>query len=303
MSSKPTPPSAGTAPSPDWEDRRIDLGLAAPLAIRIHGRKGADSDAALAVHFHGGAFISGSPETGATVANWLASAGTVVVSVDYPLAPAQPFPAAIEAGHAALVWAYKQRTKLAGPRARIFVAGEEAGGNLAAALALVARDRQHPPLAGQILLSPMLDPCMGTASLRRSKAGPAGCPLAHGWQEYLRSPCSAEHPYATPGRALRLGGLPPALLLTAEDDPLRDEALAYGRRLQEAGVAFTESVLPGPTGWPITLTDPTAAQGSAGELARARIREFVAPQPVPSACCRAASSLRASISQITRRKP
>lgn len=303
MSAKPQSPSAGTQPSPDWEDRHVDLGQAAPLALRIHGRRETDDGGALVVHFHGGAFVSGSLESGTTVASWLASAGAVVVSVDYPLAPTQPFPAAVEAGHAALAWAYRQRNKLAGPHARIFVAGEEAGGNLAAAMALMARDRQHPPLAGQILVSPMLDPCMGTASLRRSKAGSAACPLAHGWHEYLRNPSSAEHPYATPGRALRLAGLPPTLLLTAEDDPLRDEAQAYGRRLQEAGVTVTECVLPAPTGWPLILTDPTAVQGPAGELAQARIREFVAPKPGESACCRATSALRASLSQITRRKP
>jgi acetyl esterase/lipase len=135
----------------------------------------------------------------------------------------------------------------------IFVAGEEAGGNLAAALALMARDQHAPPLAGQILLSPMLDACMATCSIRQAEAGPVGCKWADGWHQYLGSADKAAHPYAAPLGSSRLAGVAPALVLTAQDDPMRDESLSYARRLRESGVAVQEHILAGPTGWPNAL--------------------------------------------------
>jgi acetyl esterase len=238
---------------PEWTECTIDDDAKASMQVRIYGAPRKAAAPALVVHFHGGAFVAGSLDSGVTVARLLVSAGAVVVSVDYPLAPAQPFPAAVEAGHAALLWAHRMRTRLAGKDARLFVAGEEAGGNLAAALAMVARDRHLPPLAGQILLSPMLDACVGTASMRSSEAGAAGCRWAEGWCAYLGCGPAAEHPYAIPARALRLSGLPPALVITAGDDPLRDEALVYAERLRVAGAEVNCAVLAEATGWPCSL--------------------------------------------------
>lgn len=268
-----SPQSAISTPASVPTDSRIDVGLPAALGVRLYGRP--HPGAALVVHFHGGAFVSGSLDSGVTAAGLLAEAGAVVLSVDYPLAPADPFPAAVDAAYAALQWGYRKRVRLAGQGAPVFVAGEEAGGNLAAAVALMARDRLAPPLAGQILLSPMLDPCLGTASLRRSQQGPAGCAWANGWCKYLREPAAAEHPYAIPGRAMRLAGLPPTLILSADDDPLRDEALAYARKLRAAGVAVAECVLPGPSGWPGVLLDPAGASGPWSEPVRSRIHQFL----------------------------
>jgi acetyl esterase/lipase len=270
-------PSDQTAASPEWTDILLEGG-AAPGALhaRLYGRQHAGADAALVVHFHGGAFVAGSLDSGVAMARLLASVGAVVVSIDYPLAPAHPFPAAVEAGHAALRTAYRARAKLAGPRARLFVAGEEAGGNLAAALALVCRDRHEPPLAGQILIGPMLDPYVGTASLRRCEAGPVGCKWADGWHDYLRDCATAEHPYAAPGRATRLAGLPPSLLLTADDDPMRDETRAYAERLRAAGVAVSACELPAPTGWPAALNDAAHTPGAWDEAVCARLHEFLA---------------------------
>lgn len=250
-SPKTTRPSLSAA-QPDWISQQLDLSLAKPLDVRFYGQRAAGhTDAApLVLHFHAGAFVAGSLEGGARMARLLADAGAVVMSIDYPLAPAHPFPQAIEAGYAALLWAAKARKKLAGKNAPLFVAGEEAGGNLAAAVALLARDQQAPALAGQILLSPMLDPCLATASLRCADAGPVGCTWADGWHQYLSRLEQGAHPYAAPGNALRLAGLPPTLLLTAQDDPLRDEALAYAGRLKLAGLKANLTVLPGPTGWP-----------------------------------------------------
>ncbi|SIR65288.1 Acetyl esterase/lipase [Aromatoleum tolulyticum] len=274
MSRFPQPRLARPTRLPVTEDRSLDVGLPRPLNVRLYGKRHAG--AALVLHFHGGAFVSGSLDSGAMVAGLLHEAGAVVMSVAYPLAPADPFPAAVDAAYAALQWAYCKRSRLAGQGAPVFVAGEEAGGNLAAAAALMARDRKAPRLAGQILLSPMLDPCLGTASVRRSEQGPAGCPLAHGWCSYLREPSAAEHPYATPGRSMRLAGLPSALLITADDDPLRDETLAYARRLDEARVPVSGFVLPAPTGWPCALQESAGAERPWVEEVGRRIAAFLA---------------------------
>lgn len=223
------------------------------LPARLYGqRRGAGGSAAppLVLHFHAGAFVEGDLDSGERVAGLLAEAGARVVSIAYPLAGEHPFPAAVEAGQAALDWVSRRRSQLAGASSGAWLAGEEAGGNLAAAVALLARDNQHPALAGQILLSPMLDTCVATASLRDAHAGPVGCRWADGWRRYLSRPADALHPYAAPGSVTRLNKLPPTLLVTAQDDPLRDETLAFGGRLRAAGVAVDEALLGGPTGWP-----------------------------------------------------
>jgi acetyl esterase len=252
-----------------------------PLALRVWGQKVRGTASPLVLHFHGGAFVSGDLDSGACLAELLVESGAVVASLDYPLAPAHRFPDAVEAGYAALEWLYKQRTRLAGTGAPLFVAGEEAGGNLAAAVALMVRDRAHPPLAGQILVSPMLDPCNATASLRETMGATTCCKWIEGWKQYLRGPMDAEHPYAVPGRAQRLAGLPPALILTGSDDPMRDEALAYAERLREAGIYVAGGVLTPATGWPDALAEPPTECPCAVE-ARAHLRAFfqaAAPPP------------------------
>lgn len=260
-----TSPSSTPAAWPQEVDKQITISLNRPLGVRFYGRRSAPAAAApvpLVLHFHAGAFVGGSLDSGSCIPRLLAQAGAVVMSIDYPLAPAQPFPQAVETGYAALLWAWKARPKLAGKGAPVFVAGEEAGGNLAAAVALMARDQLAPALAGQILLSPMLDPCMATASLRGADAGPVGCHWADGWHQYLSRLEQASHPYAAPGHALRLSALPPTLLLTAQDDPLRDESLAYAERLRNAGRLVHAAVLPGPTGWPGSYLQPASHEAA-----------------------------------------
>lgn len=252
-----------------------------PLELRVWGQKVRGQASHLVLHFHGGAFVSGDLDSGACLAELLSSAGAVVASLAYPLAPAHRFPDAVEAGYATLEWLYKQRTRLAGTGAPLFVAGEEAGGNLAAAVALLVRDRAHPALAGQILVSPMLDPCNATASLRETMGEATGCKWIDGWQQYLRGPMDAEHPYAVPGRAQRLAGLPPALILTGGDDPMRDEALAYAQRLREAGISVASELLPPTTGWPDSLAETPTECPCAVEV-REHLRAFfqaAAPPP------------------------
>lgn len=257
-------------------DARLPLQGRDALPVRFVGRRPRTGHVPLVLHFHGGAFVAGDLEAGSTIARLIAKAGAVVVSLDYPLAPAHPFPQAVEAGYDALVWAYKHRARLAGEGAPVFLAGEEAGGNLAAAVTLMARDRGHPPLAGQILLSPMLDPCLATASLRKAEAGRSGCKWADGWHDYLPKPCDASHPYAAPGPSMRLAGLPATLLVSARDDPLRDETHAYARRLRATGVGVDEAVLPLDTGWPDSYLDPQSIDAPWAPVVQEHLQQYFA---------------------------
>lgn len=251
------------------------LPLKAPLPTRFHGRRVPGQTVPLILYLHGGAFVSGSLDSGSAIAQLMADAGAVVMSIDYPLAPEHPFPQAIEAGHGALLWAHRHRTRLAGPHAPVFIAGEEAGGNLAAAIALMSRDSGQPPLDGQILLSPMLNPCLGTASLRAADAGTSDCRWAQGWRQYLSRASDNSHPYAAPSTALRLGALPATLLITAQDDPMKDETHAYAKRLHMAGVAVQEVVLPSPTGWPCSCQTPDNHQAPWAQAVKDHIQRFI----------------------------
>lgn len=253
----------------------------AAMPMRIHGARPRGRAAPLVLHLHGGAFTSGGLESGECVAHLLADAGAVVVSIAYPLAPAHPFPAAVEAVHAALAWAQRERGRLAGARAPLFLVGEEAGGNVAAAVALMARDRAGPPLAGFALVAPMLDPCTATPSQREAIGMQTACKWSQGWKQYLQRPMDAEHPYAVPAHAQRLAGLPPALVLAGEDDPMRDEAMAFAGRLAQAGVSVRTGLIPA-TGWPESLEqEPHSCPCEAA--VRAQFEAFFqAPTPPPS---------------------
>ncbi len=224
----------------------------APVGVRVY-RGLTTSPRAVVLHLHSGAFVAGSLDSGAAVSTLLAEAGAIAVSVDYPLAPQHRFPQALETSFDVLSQISRGRVSGIKKKIPLYVAGEEAGGNLAAALALMARDQQAPALVGQILLSPMLDPCLATCSMREANAGPADCQWADGWHQYLGSAARAAHPYASPIGSSRLGGLAPALLVTAEDDLLRDETLKYAQRLRKSGVAVRERILSAPTGWPCAL--------------------------------------------------
>lgn len=231
----------------------IEVAEAGQLEARVYRRSKAPRSAPLVLHLHGGAFCNGSMDEYPAIPKLLAEAGAVVVSTEYPLAPEQQFPGPLETTFAALKTLHKTRDQWAGKTSRVYVAGEEAGGNLAAGLAMIARDQHTPSLAGQILLSPMLDPCLATSSVRQADAGAAGCKWADGWQHYLGSADRASHPYASPLGASRLAGVAPALIVTAQDDPMRDESLNYADRLQKSGVFVRSHVLPAPTAWPGAL--------------------------------------------------
>ena len=265
-------------------DLSIELPGREPVGARVYGQRAKGEVAPLVLHFHGGTFVCGDLDNGRNVARLLAGAGAVVVSVAYPLAPQSPFPEPIEVGYAALEWLYKQRTKLGGKGAQVYLAGEEAGGNLAAAVALIARDRAHPPVAGQILLSPMLDPCAGTASLRKATSDAAECRWASGWEKDLSCPSTATHPYAVPSGSLRLSALAPALVLVGQDDAMRDEALTFAGRLRAAGIEVTSSVLPSASNWPKALYDTENTGCVACEATvQQHFREFFSATTPPGA--------------------
>ncbi|HYP82157.1 alpha/beta hydrolase [Variovorax sp.] len=278
----PTSPSPAAAGAPAQATERevpVELAGREPVLVRLYGERRA-AGGPLVLHFHGGTFACGDLDDGRMVARLLAGCGAVVASLAYPH---KPFPEPIEVGYDVLSWLHKHRVKLAGKAARIYLAGEEAGGNLAAAVAMIARDRDHPPLAGQLLLSPMLDPCTGSASLRDAQAqDDSPCKWAAGWAKYLSRLSDSMHPYAVPGTSLRLSRLAPTLVLVGQDDALRDEGLAYARRLRDAGNAVTEIVLPSTAGWEDSLAQGASGQCPCELMVKQHFGDFLSAAPPPA---------------------
>jgi acetyl esterase len=204
------------------------------------------------VHLHGGGFVFGtiySLVNDAKCAHICRAAECSVVTVEYRLAPEFPFPAAPEDCYAALLWTAGSARRLNLDVGRIAVGGESAGGNLAGALALMARDRHGPRLALQVLEVPVTD-ISDTANDH-----PSVTEFATGYgldrtemdefiRAYLMNPVDGRHPYASPLLAPDLSALAPACILTAEYDILRDSGEAYGKRLHAAGVPTTVHRLP-----------------------------------------------------------
>ena len=220
----------------------VDRGIPGPdgeVAVRIYAPAGSGPFPIL-VWFHGGGWVLGDLESADPTARHLCQgAGCVVVSVDYRLAPETKFPGPAEDCYAATVWAAENAASINGDASRIAVGGDSAGGNLAAAVSLMAADRRGPAIAHQLLVYPVTDRNYQTASYIDNAAGYmlARDAMRWYWDAYLASDADAGNPYAAPMQAQNLAGQPPALVITAEFDPLRDEGEAYGRRLREAGVA------------------------------------------------------------------
>jgi acetyl esterase len=173
--------------------------------------------------------------------------GCLVVSADYRLAPEHRFPAAVEDAWAATRWAVEHARGLDADPERVAVGGDSSGGNLAAVVALMARDRGGPPLRHQLLIYPITNHGWDTVSYRENADGPllTRSMMRTFWSWYLGDDSEAAEPYASPLRAESLAGLPPAFVLTAEYDPLRDEGEAYAARLAEAGVPVVQRRYPG----------------------------------------------------------
>ncbi len=219
-------------------DRAIE-GPGGKLGLRVYTPLG-QGPFPLLVFFHGSGFVVCSLDThDAMCRNLCAGAGCVVASVDYRLAPEHKFPAAPNDCLHATRWAGANAASLGADPARIAVGGDSAGGNLAAVTALRVRDEGGPALCGQLLIYPVTeywDAGMPSYAENAEGYGLTRDGMKWFWGHYLADPKDARDPHAAPLRAPDLHGLPPALVVTAEYDPLRDEAERYAARVREAGV-------------------------------------------------------------------
>jgi acetyl esterase len=212
-------------------------GAAGALRVRLY-RPSPAADLPLIVFFHGGGFVFCDIEVYDDLCRFLANfSGCALASVEYRLAPETRFPGPLEDCYSALRQLAERAGRLRLDGSRLAVAGDSAGGNLAAATALVARDRKGPPLRYQALIYPALEPACSSVSQRAFANGYllSQAVMQWYWNCYLRSPADAAQPYAAPIIA-DLDGLPPTTVVTAEFDPLRDEGEAYADRLRAAQV-------------------------------------------------------------------
>lgn len=222
------------------EDRRLP-GPEGEIPVRIYTPEGTGPFPAL-VWFHGGGWVVGDLESAdATARHLTVGANCVVVSVDYRLAPEAKFPGPAEDCYAATKWVAQNAASINADSGKIAVGGDSAGGNLAAAISLMARDRGGPPLALQLLVYPVTDRDFSTESYVQNAEGYQLTreSMVWYWEHYLKADADAANPYAAPLQAQDLRNLPPALVITAEYDPLRDEGEAYAHRLEAAGVSTT----------------------------------------------------------------
>ncbi len=222
------------------ESRAIP-GPAGDIPVRIYTPEtsGAAAPLPVLVYFHGGGWVIGNLDTHDGTCRALASgAGCIVVSVDYRLAPENKFPAAPEDCYAATQWVADNAASFGGDGSRLAVGGDSAGGNLSAVVSLMARDRGGPPLRFQLLIYPVTDAARDTVSYRENADGYflTAASMEWFWNHYLPTAYDGDNPLASPLRAPSVAGVPPALVITAEFDPLRDEGEDYATRLEGAGV-------------------------------------------------------------------
>jgi acetyl esterase len=228
------------AGQPEEVGRVVDAAASGPggdIPVRVYVPAG-EGPFPVLVYYHGGGWVIGNIETHDVPCRALANrSGAAVVSVDYRLAPEHRFPAAVEDAYAAAAWAAEKAGEFGADGSRLAVGGDSAGGNLAAVVAQLARARGGPAIAFQLLVYPATDRHDDSPSMRENALGPL---LSRAWIEwfyghYLDGPDEGLDPRVSPGRADDLTGLPPALVITAEFDPLRDQGAAYARQLREAG--------------------------------------------------------------------
>jgi len=219
-----------------------DLDLPRPdgstLAVRLYRPRHELGPFGTLVYFHGGAFALGDLEAEHALCEFYsAQAGCALLSVDYRLAPEHPYPAGFEDGQTALAFTAEHADELGLDPARLAVGGASAGGALAAGLAQAARDAGGPPLVLQFLVYPVIDDRLQTASMHLDTPVFFRRAAESMWRNYLAGTEGEPPAYAVPGRAHNFAGLPPAYVLTAEHDPLRDEGIDYAGRLLAAEVS------------------------------------------------------------------
>jgi acetyl esterase len=243
--SNPEPPELAsveplTIPSPAGS---IPARIYTPIKLRkINGL------ASGLVFFHGGGWVIGDLDSHDVVCRKLADEGELmVVSVDYRLAPEHKFPAAVDDAIASTKWIAENAKQFGIDASRLMVGGDSAGGNLAAVVAISARDGNGPDIAGQLLIYPAIDFAMTHPSHKEPETSILLTHSVIRWfsDHYLNGAADVHDWRASPARAKTLIGLPPAYVLTAGADPLRDEGDEYARRLKEAGVAVTHRTFPG----------------------------------------------------------
>ena len=229
-------------PLPLHEVRDVEFdGPASKLRVRLYYPT-AGRPLPLVAFFHGGGFVLCDLDShDATCRQLAARSGCAVAAVDYRLAPETRFPGPLEDCYAALVWLVREAAALGFDASRVAVCGDSAGANLATAVAMLARDRRGPALRHQALICPALDAACDAPSMRELANGYmlSADLMRWFWQQYLGQPEDARSPLASPSCATDLAGLPPATIVTAELDPLRDEGELYGDRLRAAGVPAT----------------------------------------------------------------
>ncbi|MFI2189111.1 alpha/beta hydrolase [Streptomyces sioyaensis] len=230
------------APEPVADVRNTTTAAAGhDIPVRIY-RPVTELDAGplpVTLFFHGGGWVFGDLDTQDHIARTVAArSGTIVVSVDYRLAPEHRFPAATDDAYAALTWVADNAPGFGGDGERIAVFGESAGGNLAAALAQESLRRGGPRITLQVLAYPAVDRFDDSSSMYENTTGPilSRSYLEWFWGAYLSTPDQGADPRVSPARSDELAGLPPAVIATAENDPLRDQGDRYARKLADAGV-------------------------------------------------------------------
>jgi acetyl esterase/lipase len=260
----------------DIDDRTVPGWDGDPdVSVRVYrGRRaaGAGVRGPAIVMIHGGGFIIGSVEAEhAGAALTAIGAGAVVVSVEYRLAPEHPYPAGLHDCYAALSFLHAEADALGVDPGRVALLGTSAGGGLAAATALLARDLDGPPVCFQMLHIPELDDRLETPSMQTFVDSPMwNRPLAvQSWRAYLGDLSGAPDvpSHAAPARATDLAGLPPAYISTAENDPLRDEGIIYGLRLLQAGVSVELHQFPGTFHGSALVTTAAVSQRAQREAA------------------------------------
>jgi acetyl esterase len=255
-------------------------GSAGQLPARVyHPRPG--EELPVVVYFHGGGWVIGNLDVVDKPVRTLANAaGCVVVTVQYRISPETKFPGPAEDCYAATAWVAGHAAELGGDASRLAVAGDSAGGNLAAAVALMARDRGTPAIAFQLLIYPTLAPAQDSefGSYRSNGEGYMTTAASMRWfyQHYLADAAGErDNPYAFPLRAKDLRGLPPAHVVTAEHDPLHDEGLAYASALAAAGVTTTtadyEGVIHGFFWMPARIAKGKTVAADLAEVLRQRL--------------------------------
>ena len=231
-------------PAPEVVARIVQRSIPSPggwIRLRIYWPEGPGPHPAL-VYLHGGGWVVGSIDGSDRFCRDLTNAaGAVIISVDYRLSPETKFPGALDDTMAVLSWTRDAAAELQVDAARIGVGGMSAGGNLAAAAALVARDRGALAIGFQLLIVPVLDRRCDSLSMREYADGPSltADAMRWFWEQYLERPEDGASPYASVAEASDLRALPPALVVTAGCDPLCSEGEAYAERLREAGVDAT----------------------------------------------------------------